>query len=153
MVLLKTAYMYFIDAEQSNDIYTYQEAKDGFHRHREAMEKRFGKSVLDSSTIYDSVETETEENAYRYWCLRNHLFLNTLNDLIDDNPSFMTDSLHISLITTDVNQIRPPFNQVKEEYIYARYLLYEVANSDGKVHYADKETHLDDVLNYSCIFR
>jgi hypothetical protein len=41
------------------------------------------------------------------------------------------------------------FNQVKEEYIYARYLLYEVVSSDYNVHFADKEVHLDDVLNYS----
>lgn len=41
------------------------------------------------------------------------------------------------------------FNQIKEEYIYARYLLYKVINPIGKVHFADKETHLEDTLNYS----
>ena len=41
------------------------------------------------------------------------------------------------------------FNQVKEEYIYARYLLFEVINPKAKVHFADKETHLEDILNYS----
>ena len=154
-VLFKTAYKYYIDAEHSNDVYTYQEAKNGFRSRREAMEKRFGKNVLESPTIYDPVETKSEnEKAYRYWCLENHLFLNTLNDLLDNNASFMTDSLHITSITTGIEQEQPPFvfemfDQVKEEYIYARHLLYEATNSDYNVHYADRETHLDDVLNYS----
>jgi hypothetical protein len=66
----------------------------------------------------------------------------------------MTDSLHITSITTGIEQKDPPFvfemfDQVKEEYIYSRYLLYEVVNCDYKVHFADKEAHLDDVMNYS----
>ena len=154
-VLLKTAYRCFLGAEQSDDVYTYQEAKDGFRRHREAMESRFGKDALASSFINDPVETKSDkEKAYRYWCLENHLFLNTLNDLLVDNPSFMTDALHVTSITTGISQMQPPyvfemFNQLKEEYIYARHLLFEVINSDYEVHYADRETHLYDVLNYS----
>lgn len=154
-VLFKTAYKYYLEAEQSADVYTYQEARDGFHRHREAMELRFGKDVLESPTIYDPVGTDSvEEKSYRYWCLENHLFLNTLNDLLENNPSFMTDPLHITSITTGIEQVQPPFifemfDQVKEEYIYARHLLYEVTHGDYEVHYADRETHLDDVLNYS----
>ena len=41
------------------------------------------------------------------------------------------------------------FDQLKEEYIYARHLLYEVTNGDYEVHSSDRETYLDDVLNYS----
>ena len=88
------------------------------------------------------------------WCLANHLFLNTLNDLPELNEAFMQDILQITSITTAIEQENPPFvfemfNQIKEEYIYARYLLYEVVNPSGKVHFADKETHLEDTLNYS----
>ena len=66
----------------------------------------------------------------------------------------MQDILQITSITTTIEQEGPPFvfemfNQIKEEYIYARYLLYEVINPIGKVHLADKETHLEDTLNYS----
>ena len=66
----------------------------------------------------------------------------------------MQDILQITSITTTIEQEDPPFvfemfNQIKEEYIYARYLLYEVINPIGKVHLADKETHLEDTLNYS----
>ena len=94
------------------------------------------------------------EVSYRKWCLANHLFLNTLNDLPELNEAFMQDILQITSITTTIEQEDPPFvfemfNQIKEEYIYARYLLYEVINPIGKVHLADKETHLEDTLNYS----
>jgi tetratricopeptide (TPR) repeat protein len=152
---LKKAYKYYLEAEQANDVYTYQEAKDMFRKRREALEERFGREILISSTVCKAVKTESVREAdYRHWCLANHLFLNTLNDLLEDNPAFMTDSLHITSITTGIEQKDPPFvfemfDQVKEEYIYSRYLLYEVVNCDYKVHFADKEAHLDDVMNYS----
>lgn len=154
-VLYKKAYKFFLDGEKCEDTYTYQEAKDGFRKHREAMEQRFGKEALDAPIDFVPVEPKSESEAeYRYWCLNNHLFLNTLNDLVEVNPSFITDPLRITSITTGIDQEQPPFvfemfDQVKEEYIYARYLFYEVINSDYEVHFADKETCLDDVLNYS----
>jgi tetratricopeptide (TPR) repeat protein len=154
-VLFKKAYEYYLQAEQADDINTYQEAKVEFRRSREAMEARFGRDALTSATVYNTVETESVREAdYRQWCLTNHLFLNTLNDLLEVEPSFMTDSLQITSITTGIEQKNPPFvfemfNQVKEEYIYSRYLLYEVVNCDYNVHFTDKEVYLDDVLNYS----
>ena len=71
------------------------------------MELRFGKDILEFPTIYDPVETESEkEKVYRYWCFENHLFLNMLNDLIEGNPSFMTDPLRVTFITTGVEQVQ-----------------------------------------------
>lgn len=154
-VLFRTAYKYYLEAERANDSYTYEEAKRGFSGRRKAMESHFGKENLKIQSELIPVEMESEmEGAYRKWCLANHLFLNTLNDLPELNEAFMQDILQITSITTAIEQENPPFvfemfNQIKEEYIYARYLLYEVVNPSGKVHFADKETHLEDTLNYS----
>jgi tetratricopeptide (TPR) repeat protein len=157
VLIFKKAYECYCKVELLDDPYTYPKAKEKFCRNRKNMEKRFGRVALRSqSTEYKAVEFESErESDYRHWCLSNRLFLNTLNDLPEHNNSaFMTDSLHITSITTGTEQKEIPFvfemfNQVKEEYIYSRYLLYEVVNCDYNVHYADKETHLDEVLNYS----
>lgn len=154
-VLYKTAYAYYLRAEQATDVYTYPEAKEEFVSRRKQMEACFGKAVLESPTEFINVVAESEEERkYREWCLSNHLFLNTLNDLQDFNQAFASDPLHISSITTPIAQTEPPFvfemfDQVKEGFIYARYMLFEVMNSIYDVHYADKGTHLDDVLNYS----
>ena len=39
-------------------------------------------------------------------------------------------------------------NQIKQEFIYARYLLFETQHCKLTGHYADKDTHLDEMLNY-----
>lgn len=154
-VLFREAYRYYLEAERANDAYTYEEAKQGFAERRQHMEKYFGKENLSVQSELIPVEIESEaEFAYREWCLENRLFLNTLNDLPVPNEAFMLDVLQITSITTEIAQYNPPFvfemfNQIKEEYIYARYLLFEVINPDGEVHFADKETHLEDILNYS----
>lgn len=154
-VLYREAYKYYREAEQANDVYTYEEAKKGFAKRRKDMEAYFRKENLKEQSEFIPIETESEEEfAYRKWCLKNHLFLNTLNDLPKVNEAFMQDALHITSITTSIEQENPPFvfemfNQVKEEYIYARYLLFEVINPENNVHFADKETHLEDILNYS----
>ena len=154
-VLLKKSYTYYLQAEKSRDDYTYLEAKQGFIMHRKQLETYFSKEALVSSTEYKEVTSETKkEKEYRDWCLQNHLFLNTLNDLLESNLAFASDSLHITSITTSIEQVNPPFvfemfDQVKEEFIYARYLLFEVINGFHNLHFADKETYLDDVLNYS----
>ncbi|MFR2766204.1 MAG: LA2681 family HEPN domain-containing protein [Clostridium sp.] len=154
-VLYREAYKYYWEAEQANDAYTYETAKKEFAKRRKDMEVCFGKENLKEQSEFIPIETESEEEfAYRKWCLENHLFLNTLNDLSELNEAFMQDALYIMSITTAIEQENPPFvfemfNQVKEEYIYARYLLFEVINPKAKVHFADKETHLEDILNYS----
>lgn len=153
-VLIKTAYDYYVRAEAAVDSYTYQEAKMDFITRREQIEFHIGKEELQSPIRYKKSGIGRKcEKKYRDWCLYNHLFLNTLNDLPDVNSAFATDALHIASVTTAIDQNNPPFvfemfNQAKEEYVYSRYLLFEVTQSDIKLHFADKETHLEDVLNY-----
>lgn len=94
------------------------------------------------------------EKAYRRWCLQHHLFLNPLNDLPQELSCFATDSLQLPDIVTPIEQMEPPryygmFNQLKQEYIYARYLCYEAFNESGKTHFADKETHLVNLYDYA----
>ena len=107
-----------------------------------------------------------DEQEYRLWCLKNHIYLNPLNDLLDQETAFAHDPLTITCYTEHVSRDgvdsrkngEPPkwfamLNQLKEEYIYARYLCYEGTEKINKLHYADKEVKLTlssfDYVNYS----
>ncbi len=96
---------------------------------------------------------ENEEESYRKWCLHYHLFLNPLNDLPHELSCFATDSLQLPDLITPIEQIDPPkyfgmFNQLKQEYVYARYLCYAAFYENEEAHFADKETHLINLYDY-----
>lgn len=96
---------------------------------------------------------DSEEKSYRLWCMKQHLFLTPLNDLAVIHSAIAADTLQLPPIVTPVTQNDIPvyfgiFNQIKQEYIYARYLLYGYQAKDGIVHYADKETYLVNLYDF-----
>lgn len=91
------------------------------------------------------------ERTYRAWCLENRLFLNPLNDL-GPNSVANRDVLTLPSFTTKIKE--PPtlvgfFNQLKQEYASARWLLYEGTETD-KIHFSDRDVLLYNTLDYSC---
>lgn len=96
---------------------------------------------------------DSGEYAYRTWCLNNHLFLNPLNDLPLEHSCFAADTLKLPDLTTNISRTDVPifygiFNQLKQEYVYARYLCYKGCSLQNAPHYADKETCLVDLLDF-----
>lgn len=89
------------------------------------------------------------EQDYRRWSLRHNLFLNPLNAL--GNVSIAaTDRMNLPSHITPI--IDPPqyiawFNQMKQEYIGARWFLYEGTRLP-KRHFADRERYLVNTLDY-----
>lgn len=150
-----------------NDPNVHEEATRYFRRKLKEYEEVCDKGDLLKPIEYDRYELgNNEEHSYRMWCLENHLFLNPLNDLINMETAFAHDPLTISHYTEmvardEVDEKRkgePPkwfamLNQLKEEYIYARFLCYEGSEKSGELHYADKEVKLSlasfDYANYS----
>ncbi|MDE6567637.1 MAG: hypothetical protein K2K70_07895 [Lachnospiraceae bacterium] len=109
---------------------------------------------------------DAAEQKYRKRCLRNHFFLNPLNDVIALETAFAHDPLTITQYTeyvdrdevSDKSSGEPPrwfsmLNQLKEEYIYSRFLCYEGSEKIRELHYADKNVKLSlssyDYVNYS----
>lgn len=89
------------------------------------------------------------EQVYRRWCLDQHLFLNPLNDL-GSLPVADHDVLTTPDFVTDVGE--PPtlirfFNIMKQEFISARFLLYNGLHSK-QVHYSDRGVSLSNTLDY-----
>jgi tetratricopeptide (TPR) repeat protein len=83
-----------------------------------------------------------QEIQYRQWCLNNTLFLNPLNDL-GPFPIAAQDILTPSIVM-DID--KGPyyfgyFNQIKQEFVSARYLYYEGINAKN-LHFSDKQVLL-----------
>lgn len=155
-------------ALESRDPNMTDRARSYFGSLIENYESLNSREYLSQELTYKEYDLgETEERGYRLWCLHHHLFLNPLNDLIETESAFAHDPLTISHITEHIDREKevedrkngdPPtwfsmLNQLKEEYVVARYLCYEGSESRLEVHYADKEVTLAlgdfNYVNYS----
>jgi tetratricopeptide (TPR) repeat protein len=90
----------------------------------------------------------SRERRYRRWCLARRLFLNPLNDL-GPFPEAASDVLHLPGVVAEPEQGRyvlSLFNQIKQEYAAARFLLYEGLTARAP-HFADRDVTLADTLD------
>jgi hypothetical protein len=92
------------------------------------------------------------ERAYRTWCLRERLFLNPLNDL-GPHPIAAQDILTLPSFVVPVGE--PPvlagfFNQLKQEYVSARWHHYEGNTVEG-THCSDRGVLLYNTLDYPAL--
>lgn len=95
------------------------------------------------------------ERAYRRWCLKHRLFLCPLNDL-GSYFAAAIDDLMLPPLTEGLNDrpnghLPPPiigfFSQMKQEYVSARFMLFEGISST-QVHFSDRGVALIDTLDY-----
>lgn len=95
------------------------------------------------------------ERVYRRWCLEHRLFLCPLNDL-GRHLAAATDDLMLPPLIEGFNDrpdryLPPPivgfFSQMKQEYVSARFVLFEGISST-QVHFSDRGVALTDTLNY-----
>ena len=95
------------------------------------------------------------ERQYRQWCLDERLFLNPLNDL-GAQARAACDDLVLPPISEDLHarpgvSTPPPligaFNQLKQEFVSARFMLYEGLH-EAKLHFSDRGVSLFDTLDY-----
>lgn len=128
----------------------YEGAKACFANIREQIEARIDVEGVERGTDLDGHEIggSEEEHNYRLWCLNNTLFLNPLNDL-GPHRIAARDILHLPPFVTPLDE--PPallglFNQLKQEFVTARWLYYEGTQSG--VHFADRDVSLYNTLDY-----
>jgi hypothetical protein len=129
----------------------YDGAKAFFANIRDQIAARIDVEEVERGTDLDGHEigTSEEERAYRLWCLNNTLFLNPLNDL-GPHRIAARDILHLPIFVTSIDE--PPalpglFNQLKQEFVTARWLYYDGRRSNG-VHFADRGVSLYNTLDY-----
>lgn len=114
--------------------------------------KAFNKTKLENLKLNDfPIGESDEEKDYRQWCLKNRLFLNPMNDLGEYNIA-AHDVLHLPNMVFDIkqNHLELPsfFNQLKQEYASARYLLYEGITKIGTTHFSDRDVLLINSMDY-----
>jgi len=90
-----------------------------------------------------------EEIAYRTWTLNHRLFLNPINDLTTESAA-ARDNIHTPTMLVPLDE--PPsyqgfFNQLKQEYTTARFLLYQGLDHQAPA-WADKDVMLYNTLDY-----
>lgn len=161
------AYHALKDAVKLKDPNLHEDAIQNFQKNIGEYEELLPKAVLEEAIVYKEYDLgELDERQYRIWCLKNHLFLNPLNDLLVEESAFAHDPLTITVLTENVLEKNienrssgaPPkwfamLNQLKEEYIFSRWMCYEGITKERQVHYADREVKLSlasyDYANYS----
>lgn len=103
----------------------------------------------DQSLDKFSLGSSKSERVYRLWALEHNLFLNPLN-VLGKHSIAATDRMnlpsHIAPIP-DPPQFIAWFNQMKQEYIGARWFLYEGTRLP-KRYFADRESFLVNTLDY-----
>lgn len=128
-------------------------AHQGFERVKAEIEGYLTSEYLAEDADVDDfpLGDSEEEIAYRRWCLTERLFLNPLNDL-GPHAIAAQDVLMLPPVVTHFQKgptgpaLLGMYNQMKQEFVSARYLYYEGITSDA-VHFSDKDVRLYDTLD------
>lgn len=148
---LRAAHRALLKATQSEDI-IHGGPLHTFTKKLRAVEEKVSKAVLEGELPDEDFTTgwSNEEKAYRQWSLKKRLFLNDLND-IDCGPIAAADVLTLPSLTTPLDAGQPSalgfFNQLKQEYVSARYLYFS-GTRQTDVHFSDRDVTLIDTLDY-----
>ncbi|WP_243315345.1 LA2681 family HEPN domain-containing protein [Geothrix paludis] len=111
-------------------------------------------NIHPSLSIIKTTESDLEVE-YRKWCSLNRLTLNSSNDISWAKQGFY-DDLVLPAITLPLENSSPLlpspysiFNQLKQEYVSARYLIFEaIQDNKHDVHFSDRGVVLFDALDY-----
>lgn len=126
------------------------DARKMFVRIRDRLAPRMSKAGGISWNPYEpSLGDTPEERRYRAWCLERRLFLNPYNDLVA-LPLAASDSLLLPPLEVPIGEgpkYHGAFNQLKQGFASARYLLYEGA-TDRDTHPSDRRVALSNTFDY-----
>lgn len=147
------AYQCLTKAIECDDPNTYDDAKAVFKNSIKAYAPEYIEHVLSKKVTFKKYSYDNpEELSYRKWCLKNGLFLNTLNDLPTAEFCFAADVIQLPDMIVNINDkpiFHGMFSQLKQEYIYARYLYYSTLAFCDEPHFADKETEIKAYTDYA----
>ena len=149
-IFMQYARKYLLNSISKSNVYP--EVKMSFHKMILNIELVHKAEQLDDFKKYKDyyIGLKSEEIEYRQWCVKNRLFINPLNDVLKEsvvaNDYLFTPSMILKFDEKPIYQTI--FNQLKQEYVSARYLFFE-SNFTNKTHFSDKEVVLMDTLDYS----
>ncbi|WP_461636945.1 LA2681 family HEPN domain-containing protein [Labilibaculum euxinus] len=149
-IFMQYARKYLLQSIDLGDVYV--EAKEKFYSLAKHIESAHSAELLDDFKEYEDQykDLKSEEIEYREWCANNNLFINPLNDILTSSV-VANDYLFIPNMVMGVNEkpiYHTMFNQIKQEFVSARYLFFESLNGSNEIHFSDKEVVLMDTLDY-----
>lgn len=147
ILFFKFAYKHLKETINSD---IYDDAKLAFKNIINLLESILDREDLENiQDLKDfSLGTTKQESEYRKWCLENQLFLNPLNDVVTENIA-AHDCLLLPSMTLKFNKspiYQTIFNQIKQEFVSARHLLFEGLNLK-ELHYSDIDNLQLDTLD------
>ena len=150
MIVFKAALLMLRSAVNLEDIYP--SAREDFRISLQRLEAineqvRFEHHSEIPKAFGDS-ELETD---YRKWVLRNRLFINFLNEVDLKTAQGAADKAVLPALTRPITKrsthFEGLFNQMKQEFVSARFLYFEGIEAEN-VHFADKGVNLYDTLDF-----
>jgi len=126
-------------------------AKEQFEKFKLQIESMLPSELLNQDELLKEypLGLSQQESDYRQWCLANKLFVNPLNDLgqysIAAQDVLSTPSIVVG--AGDGPYYQGFFNQMKQEFVSARFLYYEGIHSEES-HFSDKDVLLFNTLDY-----
>jgi len=129
----------------------HEDVRKAFDEHRMRIESVLTPQDTDKDVdLYGfPLGASEREVQYRRWCLENRLFLNPLNDL-GPYPIAARDVLTTPSIVVGINEgpyYTGFFNQMKQEFVSARYLYYDGIDAE-QPHFSDRDVFLYNTLDY-----
>jgi hypothetical protein len=147
---LNEAYKNFEVAEEKDLSFSEDEysIKNYIKKNKAEIKKYLNFNVIEEFLNQDySLGKTKSEREYRDWCLSNKLFLDPLNE-ITSNSIAARDGLNINGHMGE-NNIFGLINNLKREYITARYMFWEgVQKGDLYKHFSDNKIDLIDTYDY-----
>lgn len=147
------AYKKLSEAIESKDPNIHTEAKVYYVGHVALLSADYREYLKKNIVLPEAPKLTKKETEYRKWCIDNGLFLNPLNDLPCKELAFAFDGLNLPPILTSLHAELPiiigMFNQLKQEYVSARYMFYESLEFKGRPHFSDKRTSIAETLEYA----
>lgn len=142
-----------MDAIISNDGNIFDNAKEYFKSRLNTLTVEYKAFLQNGIKFTKRTKMSKKERLYRQWCIHNGLYISPLSDLPCEDLSFAVDEMCLPGIITPIDQGMPiiigMYNQVKQEYISARYMYYETLQFETKPHFSDKLTGITDTLEYA----
>ena len=129
------------------------EVKETFRTATQKIAERYDVDAIEADLARDQTPLGRGkiEKTYRLWCLRHRLFVNPLNDIaptpLAAADTLMLPSLSVSIEDTGIPAIIGFYNQMKQEFAFARLQLFEAMHAEG-VHFADRRVRLHNTLDY-----
>jgi len=142
-IFLQHARKYLLESTQKQDVYT--KARISFRDLADHIATGYPLEDLNDFKIYKDYlqHLSNDEILYRQWCMDHGLFLNPLNDVLNQNI-VAHDILHTPtmILKRDEKPIYlSMYNQMKQEFVSARYLFYEGLTTET-THFSDKDVVL-----------